>query len=90
MVAGYFNDILQVLKQVYFVLKPESPFVLALGDSAPYGVHIPTDIYVGEIALGLGFRKYTIQTLRERGEKWRRNPQRHQVALNEILLVVNK
>jgi DNA modification methylase len=88
MVAGYFNDIIQVLKQVYRVLKPGAPFVLVLGDSAPYGVHIPTDVYLGEIALGLGFRRYTIQTLRKRGEKWRNNPQRHKVALKEVLLTL--
>jgi len=90
MVAGYFNDMLQVLKQVYRVLKPKAPFVLVLGDSAPYGVHIPTDIYLGEIAVSLGFRRYTIQTLRKRGEKWRSNSQRHQVTLREVLLVLSK
>ena len=90
MVAGYFNDMLQVLKQVYRVLKPKAPFVLVLGDSAPYGVHIPTDIYLGEIAVSLGFQRYTIQTLRKRGEKWRSNSQRHQVPLKEVLIVLNK
>jgi len=30
MVAGYFNDMVQVLQQVYRVLKPETPFVLVL------------------------------------------------------------
>jgi DNA modification methylase len=90
MVADYFNDMLQVLKQVYRVLKPDTLFVLVLGDSAPYGVHIPTDIYLGEMAVSLGFRRYTIQTLRKRGEKWRSNSQRHQVTLKEVLLVLSK
>jgi len=90
MVAGYFNDILRVLKQVYRVLKPGASFVLILGDSAPYGVHIPTDVYIGEIASSLGFQKYNIQTLRRRGEKWRNNPQRHHIALQEVLLTIRK
>jgi len=90
MVAGYFNDMLQVLKQVYRVLKHKAPFVLVLGDSAPYGVHIPTDVYLKEIAINIGFQNYTIQTLRRRGEKWRSNPQRHQLALKEVLLVISK
>jgi DNA modification methylase len=90
MVAGYFNDMLQMLRQVRRVLKPGALFVLVLGDSAPYGVHIPTDVYLGEIALGLGFREYTIQTLRKRGEKWRSNPQRHHVTLQEVLLILRK
>jgi len=90
MVADYFNDMLQVLKQVYRALKPNTLFVLVLGDSAPYGVHIPTDIYLGEMAVSLGFQSYTIQTLRRRGEKWHSNPQRHQVALKEVLLTLRK
>jgi DNA modification methylase len=88
MVAGYFNDMLQVLKQVYRVLKPEAPFILVLGDSAPYGVHIPTDVYLSKMAVSLGFRRYNIQTLRERGTKWRNNPQRHQKPLREVLLIL--
>ena len=90
MVADYFNDMLQVLKQIYRALKPNTLLVLVLGDSAPYGVHIPTDIYLGEMAVSLGFRRYTIQTLRKRGEKWRSNSQRHQVTLKEVLLVLSK
>ncbi len=88
MVAGYFNDMLQVLQQVYRVLKPGAPFVLVLGDSAPYGVHIPTERYLGEIALGIGFRRYTVQVLRRRGEKWRTNTQRHKIPLQEVLLTL--
>ena len=90
MVAGYFNDMVKVLYQVYRVLKSGAPLVLVLGDSAPYGIHIPTDRYLGELALGLGFRRYTIQTLRQRGGKWRDNPQRHKVPLREVILTVWK
>jgi DNA modification methylase len=90
MVAGYFNDMAHVLRQVYRVMKRGAPFVLVLGDSAPYGVHIPTDVYLGEIALGLGYRRYTVQALRQRGDKWRNNPQRHRVALKEVLLTLWK
>lgn len=90
MVAGYFNDVSQVLRQVYRVLKPRSSFVLVLGDSAPYGVHIPTEEYLGRLGLGIGFQRYEIQQLRTRGEKWNHNPQRHQVALRESILVLGK
>jgi DNA modification methylase len=90
MVAGYFNDVARVLKQVYRVLKPHAPFVLILGDSAPYGVHIPTEEYLGKLALGIGFRRYGMRLLRGRGDKWGHNPQRHKVALKESILTLEK
>lgn len=90
MVAGYFNDMTLVLQQVHRVLKPGAPFVLVLGDSAPYGVHIPTDEYLGQLGIGVGFRDYRIQPLRHRGDKWGHNPQRHRVALRESLLILER
>lgn len=90
MVAGYFNDMLEVLRQVYRVMKRGSTFVLVLGDSAPYGVHIPTEQYLGRIGLAVGFRRYRLQNLRGRGDKWGHNPQRHKVMLKEGLLFLEK
>lgn len=90
MVAGYFNDMLPVLQETYRVLKPGTAFVLILGDSAPYGVHIPTDVYLGEIGLGVGFERYEIEDLRTRGGKWKNNPQRHTVELKESILTLFK
>ena len=90
MVAGYFNDMLQVLKQVYRVMKKGSEFVLVLGDSAPYAVYIPTEEYLGKLGLAVGFGGYCIRELRERGGKWRHNPQRHSVMLKESLLTLVK
>lgn len=90
MVAGYFNDMLLVIKQIYQVLKPSANFILVLGDSAPYGVYIPTDEYLGRLAISIGFRDYYIKNLRERGKKWRQNPQRHNVMLKEGILTLVK
>ncbi len=90
LVAGYFNDMLQVVKQVYRSLKAHTDFVLVLGDSAPYGVHVPTEIYLGELAKGVGFSEYRIEPLRTRGGKWAKNPQRHNVPLRESILVLSK
>jgi DNA modification methylase len=90
MVAGYFNDMRQVLGQVYRVLKPGAMFLLVLGDSAPYGVHIPTEEYLGRFSLGIGFRDYQVRNLRERGGKWKNNPQRHKVMLKEGILLLRK
>lgn len=90
MVAGYFNDMLLSIKQVYQVLKPSAHFMLVLGDSAPYGVYIPTDEYLGRLGIAVGFRRYQIRVLRERGKKWRHNPQRHKVMLKEGILTLEK
>ncbi|MCX6639007.1 MAG: hypothetical protein NTW14_00785 [bacterium] len=90
LVAGYFNDMTLALLDNYRVLKPGSCFVLILGDSAPYGVYIPVDEMLGEIGLGVGFKDYSIYKLRERGNKWRANPQRHHVLLRESILTLRK
>ena len=90
MVAGYFNDLVKVIKQVYQVLRPNSTFALVLGDSAPYGVYIPTDEYLGRLSIALGFKNYRVHNLRERGGKWGHNTQRHKVMLKEGILVIQK
>lgn len=90
MVAGYFNGMLSMLIQVHRVLKPGSSFVLMLGDSAPYGVHIPTEEYLGKLALAIGFNDFQIHNLRKRGEKWKNNPQRHNVILKEGILILRR
>jgi DNA modification methylase len=90
MVAGYFNDIYQVIKEVYRVLKPNTKALFVLGDSAPYGVHIPTDRLIGDIGLCVGFNDYNIEVLRKRGDKWKNNPQRHRVSLRESIVILSK
>jgi DNA modification methylase len=90
MVAGYFNDMLPMMRNVHRVLKPNAHFFLVLGDSAPYGVYIPTEEYLGRLGRAIGFRNYTIQALRSRGDKWKDNPQRHNIKLKESILVLQK
>jgi SAM-dependent methyltransferase len=89
MVAGYFQDMAQVLNEVGRVLKPGSTFILVLGDSAPYGVYVPTLEYLGKIALGIGkYERYDIVKLRDRNVKWKNR--KHQVPLMEGLLILQK
>lgn len=83
MVGGYFSDIHLVLKNCYRALKPGGCAVFILGDSAPYGVHIPTDVLIGEIALSLGFSDYEVTVLRKRGGRWKSSPHTHGVPLRE-------
>lgn len=90
LVSGYFNDMFQVIAEVYRILKPHTKAVFVLGDSAPYGVYIPTDDLIGKIGLGIGFSDYRIDILRERGVKWKDNPQRHDVLLRESIVTFIK
>ena len=90
MVIGYFNDMFQVIKDVYRVLKPRTKALFVLGDSAPYGVHIPTDKIIGELGVKIGFSDYKIEVLRQRGDKWKDNPQRHDVKLRESIVTLSK
>lgn len=90
MVVGYFNDIHNIIKDVYRVLRHDTRALFVLGDSAPYGVHIPTDRLIGEIGVCIGFDNYKIEVLRKRGDKWKSNPQRHNVALQESIVILEK
>jgi DNA modification methylase len=90
MVGGYFNDMLLVLRETFRALKSGGAFVQILGDSAPYGVYIPTDKYLGEVGKAIGFARYEIEELRARGGKWKNNPQRHDVPLKECILTLFK
>jgi len=86
----YFHDMFKCLREMQRVLKPEQLAFLIIGDSAPYGVHIPTDTYLGEMAIEMGFSSYTLQPLRTRGEKWKSLRFRHKHLLRETMLVLRR
>ncbi len=89
-VAGYFEDMLQVLKSTLPTLRPQGSFILVVGDSAPYGVHIPTEELLGKLAVSIGYSSYRTDVIRSRGGKWGHNPQRHAVPLKESILTITK
>ena len=86
----YFEDMYYVLKEMYRVLKPNSKAYLILGDSAPYGVYVPTTRILGDISQSLGFGDYEIFKIRERGNKWKNLKNRHSVELSENILTLKK
>ena len=86
----YFEDMFRVLIETYRILKEGSKAYLILGDSAPYGIYIPTTQYVGEIAQSVGFGEYEIIKIRERGNKWKSLSRRHNIDLSENILVLNR
>lgn len=88
--ALYFKDMFKALKEIYRVLKKNSLCFMVIGDSAPYGIYVPTDELLGKMGLEMGFSKYLLQTLRPRGYKWLNLTYRHKVQLRESLLILKK
>ncbi|MCK9573867.1 MAG: site-specific DNA-methyltransferase [Candidatus Omnitrophica bacterium] len=86
----YFKDMFLVLNETYRVLKKNGLAFIVIGDSAPYGIYVPTDKYLGELAIELGFSKHRLITLRPRGHKWTTLKNRHNLKLRESLLVLIK
>lgn len=88
MVAAYFYDMAQVLNSLYRVTNQNAKMCFVIGDSAPYGVYIPVDEWLGKLAQASGFNDYTFEKLRDRNIKWKNR--KHRVPLKEGRLWINK
>lgn len=66
LVRHYFSDMMSVLEAVFQCLREGGVFVLDIGDSKFYGVHVPTDLLLGEIAQEAGFSVETMRILARR------------------------
>ena len=88
MVAAYFYDMAQVLRSLYRVTNRNAKMCLVIGDSAPYGVYIPVDEWLGKLAQASGFNDYSFEKLRDRNIKWKNR--KHRVPLKEGRLWINK
>lgn len=88
MVARYFADTSLFLKETARVMKNDSMFIMIVGDSAPYGVYIPTDKLLAELALTTGFSKYQLIKLRDRNILW--NNRKHRIPLRETAIFLQK
>lgn len=84
MIASYFLDIANVLKQLRYYCKEGSEVCFVIGDSAPYGIYVPVDRWIGELALSLGFKEYNFIKVRDRNTKWKNR--KHDVLLKEGFL----
>lgn len=88
--ALYFKDMSRVLYEMRRILKKDALAFIVIGDSAPFGVHVPTDTLLGEMALETGFSSYTLEPLRVRGIKWVTLKYRHKRELRESLLILRR
>jgi hypothetical protein len=81
LVAAYFLDMARVWKTLRSVTADKALVCFVVGDSAPYGVHVPVERWLGELALAAGFASYTFDKTRDRNIKWKNR--KHRVPLLE-------
>jgi len=81
MVACYFADLARVWKALRRVCRRPARACFVVGDSAPYGVHVPVAEWLGRLALEAGFTAYEFEKTRDRNVKWKNR--KHRVPLCE-------
>jgi DNA modification methylase len=81
MIAAYFSDLAKVWQALRRVCKPGSLVCFVIGDSAPYGVYVPVDKWLGELAVDTGFKNYSFEKTRDRNVKWKNR--KHRIPLKE-------
>jgi DNA modification methylase len=81
MIAAYFFDLSKVFQALRPVCKTGSTICFVIGDSAPYGVYVPVDDWLGRLAIAAGFKSFSFQKLRDRNIKWKNR--KHNVPLFE-------
>jgi hypothetical protein len=88
MVVAYFADLSRTWQALRRTCAPGAEVLFVVGDSAPYGVHLPVERWLGELALAAGFESFDFTKLRERnkGELWK--SRKHRVPLHEGILRV--
>lgn len=81
MIAAYFSDMARVWVSLRRVMAPRSLACFVIGDSAPYGIHVPVERWLGELAMAAGFACYHFEKTRDRNVKWKNR--KHRVPLKE-------
>lgn len=81
MIAAYFLDMAKVWYQLRRVTSANAKVCFVIGDSAPYGIYVPVDEWMGRLAVASGFRSYLFEKTRDRNIKWKNR--KHRVPLHE-------
>jgi len=81
MIATYFQDMARTWRALRRVTKPGCLICCVIGDSAPYGIHVPVEQWLGLLALAAGFRAVSFEQTRHRNVKWKNR--KHRVPLHE-------
>jgi hypothetical protein len=81
MIAAYFADMAKVFMRLRPVCKTGAQICFVVGDSAPYGVYVPADVWLGRLAVAAGFESFSFEKVRDRNVKWKNR--KHRVPLHE-------
>lgn len=81
MIAAYFKDLSDVFHSLRRVTSENCLMCFIIGDSAPYGIYVPVEKWLGELAVSAGFSSYSFEKLRDRNVKWKNR--KHTVPLHE-------
>ena len=81
MIAAYFQDMAKVWLTLRRVASQDGLVCFVVGDSAPYGIYVPVERWLGELAIAAGFRSFTFEKTRNRNIKWKNR--KHRVPLHE-------
>jgi hypothetical protein len=66
MVRRYFSDMADMFTAIYACLRPGADFILDIGDSRFYGVHVPTDSILARVGVQAGFELSSRRVIAER------------------------
>ena len=81
MIAAYFADLAETWQALRRVTAAGALVCFVVGDSAPYGIYVPVDRWLGELALSVGFASFRFEKTRDRNTKWKNR--KHTVPLPE-------
>jgi hypothetical protein len=81
MIACYFRDMAQVWTALRDACDSPSTVCFVIGDSAPYGIYVPTIPWLGKLATAAGFSPFAFEKTRDRNIKWKNR--KHRVPLQE-------
>ncbi|AFY31185.1 DNA methyltransferase [Calothrix sp. PCC 7507] len=81
MIAAYFTDMAFVFRALRRVASSNCKICFVVGDSAPYGVYVPVEQWLGKLAIAAGFDFWSFDQIRQRNVKWKNR--KHNVPLQE-------